>query len=808
MPRIRTSHIARAAGAVAVTCLYFLFENPGSPSLRSAVIWRGAGDKDKDVLNLVNMFIGTVNGGHAFPGASLPYGMAKAVADCLGESHGGFSSDSSPISGFSHMHDSGTGGTVSLGNFPIFPQYCEDDDVSTCKFTRNQRVVARGAHSASPGYFDITLADGIRGEATVKAHTALYRFSFPKNISSTGAPLHPVITLDLTDLADTRNGDAKASIHPQTGQIQGSGIFAPSFGTGQYELFFCADFSGAGQPESSIWEGSGVLSNETSKDFVGLAPGGTLTIFSPPKTNDKILVRIGLSFIDSRQACRNAESEIPSFDFQKVRRAAENEWRNKFDVIKIVPGGIEKDLEVIFWSGFYRTMISPQDYTGENPLWNSTEPYFDSFYCIWDSFRSQYPFLTLVDPNENSRMVKALIDIWKFEGKLPDCRMSLCQGFTQGGSNADVVIADAFVKELGGGIDWDLAYRAVISDAEDELEQWDHAGRGSLHSWKTLGFVPIHDKSDDGWGLPTRSVSRTVEFAYNDFCIAAMAEGLNHREDNGKYTSRAENWRNLFNAEQKSSIGGIDTGFTGFFQPRNANLTWEVQDPARCSPLLEPNSCYLDGSGGETYEGASWLYTFFVPQDMAALILLLDGPEKFTKRLDYLHESGLLYMGDEQAFLTVFLYHYAGRPGLSARRAHGYIPKEFNNTINGIPGNDDSGAMGSFVTLTMMGIFPNAGQNVYLITPPFFKEISIFNSQTGKTATIRNINFDPEYKNIYIQNATRDGKTWSRNWIDHSFFAEGGLLELTLGDVESKWGTRREDLPPSMSTKPKDSMQQ
>ncbi|PVH83272.1 glycoside hydrolase family 92 protein [Cadophora sp. DSE1049] len=752
------------------------------------------------------MFIGTINGGHAFPGASLPYGMAKASADCIGEAHGGFASDGSDISGFSHMHDSGTGGTISLGNFPIFPQYCEDDDVSKCKFAKNQRVVGRGNYDASPGYFDITLADGIRGEATVTTHTALYRFSFPKNVSTTGVPLHPVITLDLNDLANTRTGDGKASIDSVTGQIQGSGIFSPSFGTGRYEAFFCMDFSGVELPSSSIWEGIGTLVNGTTKDFVGYSHGGTSSMFNPPRANDHILVRVGLSLINSSQACQNAESEIPKFDFGKVRKAAENEWRKKFDAIKVVPGGVDKDLEAIFWSGFYRTMISPQDYTGENPLWNSTEPYFDSFYCIWDSFRSQHPFLTLVDPIEQSRMVRALIDIWKFEGKLPDCRMSLCQGFTQGGSNADVVLADAYVKKLGGDIDWDLAYRAVVSDAEDELERWDYAGRGGLHSWKRLNFIPIHDKDDQGSGLRTRSVSRTVEFAYNDFCIAAMAEGLKHKEDSRKYLSRAGNWRNLFKSDQNSSIDGVDTGFVGFLQPRNADLTWEEQDPARCSPLLKPDSCYLDGGGGETYEGACWLYTFFVPQDMAALVTLLGGPDEFTKRLNFLHESGLLYMGDEQAFLTVFLYHYSGRPGLSAKRAHAYIPKEFNNTIKGIPGNDDSGAMGSFVTLTMMGVFPNPGQDVYFITPPFFQEISVVNAQTGKTATIKTINFDPEYKNIYIQSALRDGKAWTSNWIDHSFFAEGGVLELTLGPEESKWGTRKQDLPPSMSTKVEDAI--
>lgn len=193
------------------------------------------------------------------------------------------------------------------------------------------------------------------------------------------------------------------------------------------------------------------------------------------------------------------------------------------------------------------------------------------------------------------------------------------------------------------------------------------------------------------------------------------------------------------------------------------------------------------------------MYTFFAPGDMGDLVLTLGGPSTFVKRLDYLHESGLLYIGDEQAFLPVYLYHYAGRPALSAERAHYYIPSQFNDTVAGIAGNDDSGAMGTFIALTMMGIFPNPGQDVYFITPPFFKEVSIKNGQTGKTATIRSKNFDAGYQNIYIQSVTLNGKPYKKNWLQHSFFLEGGILELTLGKNESSWGTHVADLPPSLS---------
>jgi putative alpha-1,2-mannosidase len=418
----------------------------------------------------------------------------------------------------------------------------------------------------------------------VTEHTALYRFTFPHNTTSAGSVNSPVITIDLNDLANMRARNASVLVDDHTGRMLGNGTFRPSFGTGEYELHFCSDFRGADIQDVGIWDLSGPISGEKARTFGAYTPGGAFARFTTPTTNNNILVRVGLSFISASQACQNAESEIPDFKFENVKQSAEKEWRKKLGVIKLRPGGIDKDLEAIFWSGFYRTMLSPQDYTNENPLWNSTEPYFDSFYCIWDSFRSQHPFLTLVDPVQQARMVRSLIDIYKHEGKLPDCRMSLCKGLTQGGSNADVVLADAYMKDLGGNIDWDLAYRAVISDAEEEPKLWDYGGRGSLQSWKTLNYIPVHDDDILGRGLTTRSVSRTVEFAYNDFCISEMAEKLGHMDDHTKYIQRARNWGTLFKANQTSFINGTDTGFVGFLQPR-----YLLSSPPKL--LRRANSC-------------------------------------------------------------------------------------------------------------------------------------------------------------------------------------------------------------------------
>lgn len=677
-----------------------------------------------------------------------------------------------------------------------------------------RRAVAAVNNSAyaRPGYFTINLDSGIKAEMTTTNHTALYRFTFFNNATVNAAvdgPLSPLFIVDLTDLPDSRS-NGTASVDPGTGRMTGAGTFNPSFGLGSYTLHYCADFA----PGQARIRDTGVFINTRAgtepknitvqKDNNATPlPAGTYVWFEPVAAGAEFTARVGVSFISTQQACRNAETEIPNFDFGGVLAAAEKIWREKLSVLSIDATGVNASLQTVFWSGVYRSMLSPQDYTGENPLWESSEPYYDSFYCIWDSFRSIHPFILLVDPHSQTQMIRSLIYIYRHEGWLPDCRMSLCKGFTQGGSNADVVLVDSYLKNITQNVDWETGYEALVKDAEVEPQVWDVEGRGGLRSWKSLGYIPADDFDPDGNGVFSRSISRTVEYAYNDFCIAEMAQAMGKYDDYEKYLGRSANWLNLYNPDQTSAINGTDTGYRGFLQPRYLNRTFGYQDPIFCSPLNNFTSCYLNEKGHETYEGSSWMYTFFAPHDMAALIATLGGPDAFVRRLDYLHESGLLYIGDEQAFLPVFQYHYAGRPGKSAARAHAYIPSQFNDSTAGIPGNDDSGAMGSFAALAMLGLFPNAGQDVYLITAPFFRAVALTHPVTGRTATVRCVNFDAAYRNIYVQSARLDGAPYARNYLTHRFFVEGGTLELTLGPRESTtWGTGDDAVPPSYGAKP------
>lgn len=207
-------------------------------------------------------------------------------------------------------------------------------------------------------------------------------------------------------------------------------------------------------------------------------------------------------------------------------------------------------------------------------------------------------------------MVRALLDIYKHEGKLPDCRMSLCKGNTQGGSNADVVIADALLKNITKGINWDLAYEAVVSDAEDEPADWSLEGRGNLESWKTKGYVPSDEVDSLHDGLRTRSVSRTLEYAYDDYCIAMMAKERGNISDYNKYISRSQNWRNVFDSNVTLRPSESVEEFKGFVQPKKMDGTFQYENPNFCNPnsgMQRP--CYLFQGGYSTYEGGSWLYS-------------------------------------------------------------------------------------------------------------------------------------------------------------------------------------------------------
>ena len=480
-----------------------------------------------------------------------------------------------------------------------------------------------------------------------------------------------------------------------------------------------------------------------------------------------VLMKIGISFVSIAQARQNLAAEIPRFNFDAVHAAALAQWDRALGKVELK--GETPEQAQIFYTALYHTMLMPTDRTGENPLWKSSEPYYDDYYAIWDIFRTSNPLLLLIAPERETQIVRALVDLYRHEGWLPDARSGNYNGRTQGGSNAEFILTDAFVKGVKG-VDWKTALAAEMHDAETSPADHFKEGRGGLDDWHRLGYVSI-EGSD-------RPASVDMEYAANDFEIALLAKGLGDTADYKKYLERSANWKKLWDPDFSEG------GFTGFIRPRHRDGTW-----------LTPFTAMMSGSwNGDTfYEGNSWTYSTFVPQDVAGMIEKSGGPETFVRRLDAFFDVPARYdVGNEPGFLAPYLYIWAGRPDKTDARVRQIIAASYHAGPDGLPGNDDSGAMSSWYTFGQIGIFPNAGQDVYLIGSPAYPQTTL-HLAGGKDFVIEARNLSAE--NIYVTSATLNGQPLDRAWLRHPEIAAGGRLVLTMANAPSQWA--QHNPPPS-----------
>ena len=358
----------------------------------------------------------------------------------------------------------------------------------------------------------------------------------------------------------------------QVARVSGWGQYVPSFGANWYKVYFCLDVPGvksmayySQNNEISVQHvhGRGEQINMNRGQSGGLfeIDGDYLQ-----KHNFTIQTRIGVSWANENAACKFVEDEIPNgrwerwADFEVVRSKARQAWDDLLGVVTVDTTGVENDVIVDFWTSMYRSFIAPTNITGDQVLWESSEPYWDSFYCIWDSFRVVHPLYAITARVAQAEIIRALIDVWRHRGWLPDCRMSLAPGWTQGGSDGDSLLADSFVKNITKGIDWNAGLRSVITDATVTPGYWDVEGRSAIERRKQLGYVPVDD--DTPGGLVTRSGSKTLEYAFNDFGIALMADAFGLKESAAQYYNASGDWINLWNPNTTSA------GFNGFIIPR------------------------------------------------------------------------------------------------------------------------------------------------------------------------------------------------------------------------------------------------
>ena len=747
-----------------------------------------------DLTRYVDPFIGTQGGGNTFPGASLPFGMVKAGPDC-GElnTNSGYH-PTEPIRGFSQVHVSGAGGGPKYGNILVYP-FSGDLDVDDYGSLRGKEV-------AKTGYYSVELTGGnILAELTCTHKTALHRYTFRKEGKS-GILVDPGKFLGKNTCCFEAQELVGSEIEVLSDrELSGYSRVRGGWNTGgPYTVYFYAIFD---TPSSSFgtWK-SGKVHLTSKSEFDSGDPVGAWFGYDC-KAGQVIGVKIGISFISAARARANCLIEAGALNFDQAMTAARNQWAGYLNrVIIETPSVIEKTK---FYTAIYHTLLQPTDRTGENPLWNSDKSYFDDFYCIWDTYRTNHPLILLMAQEKQAEILNALTDIYEHEGYMPDARSGNHTGRTQGGSNSDMLVAEAILKELPG-VDYEKAYQSMIKNAEiapggDERIE----GRGGLADYLAKGYVSTDFE---------RAGSRTVEYAANDWAIALAARKLGKTADYEKYAKRAGNWENLWKPVEHD-------GSVGFIMPRRADGQWDEQYrdkewnwytetppveigliPYRQIPekylRKEPFTPLTGGSWMDFfYESQSWEYSFYVPQDMARLIEKCGGSEAFVSRLDTFFGKGYFNINNEPGFLTPCLYNYAGRPDRTAEIVTGLMKKYYTDRPDGLPGNDDSGAMSSWYAFQAMGFFPVAGQDVYLIGTPRFSR-TILNLGNDKKLIIIAENLSE--KNIYIESATLNGMPLDPCWFRHSDIAPGGTLKLTMAAKPGGWGTRVR--PPSRSGLP------
>lgn len=710
-------------------------------------------------------FVGTENGGNIVPGAQIPFGFVHASPDTANPNTAGYNSYEN-ILGFSQTHVSGTGGASKYGNFRTTPL--------VGKLRVNNLGSPKSEEAASPGYYTVRLTrSDVKAELTATRLVAMHRYTFPSSKLS-----H--LLIDASAVVQPETGDnAIKNPHPvdcsvrviAPNRIEGTGNFIGGWNQSPYTIHFSAEFD---RPFSSfgtwrdnrIEEGTAAASNE-----------GRVGAYATFDTTDNQIVRmkIGVSFISTEKARANLLGEIPGWDFDAVRRQAEAAWESVLEKIK-VEGGTDEQRR-IFYTALYHSHYMPHDLTGENAWWDSNEPHYEDFYAIWDTFRTHFPLLTLIQPERERDMVRSLVDTYAHTGWMPDSRIAGANGMTQGGSNGDVVVADALAKGVAG-IDYRKAYEALVKNAEIDSPRSLYEGR-ALVDYKRLGYVSMN--------YP-RSASRTMEYAYDDFCIAQVAKILGHDADSRKYLERSKNWLNVWSDETRSA------------RPRFADGRW-LAPFAAAHFYPDKDYSYWDAP---FYEGSGYIYGTYVPHDAQGLINKLGGDEKFIAWLDAFFNNpptrdpafnnSLYNHNNEPDFLAAFLYIHASRPERTQERVRHILATEYMTGRGGLPGNDDSGAMSSWYVWGAVGLYPNAGQPFYYICSPLFARSTI-NLGSGRTFIIE----APETTatNLYIQSATLNGRTLDRAWLKHEEIARGGRLVLRMGAQPSTWG--RGERPPSMS---------
>ena len=744
--------------------------------------------------------IGAEGLGRVYIGPANPFGMVRPGPDCTPSPNSGWLPMPERVDGFAQTHVSGTGGGPKYGNILIQP-YLGD-------LSSNSRPQLRAWEDISLGrYATAYEGSGIQTEVTTAPRASFYRITFPATYyggkaaaadqdGRKGSDDAPSLLVDAGFfLGETPVPDAREAQQLVGSQVQilsdqevaGYSRIRGGWNNGRAYTVYFHLLTDRPFVNSAIWQGGDITPEAKAAADLG---GKTGALLQFPQSTDSLNVAIGISFISELKARENLMRELKALHadgpssgtFDAALNELKDSWEDIISRVQLSADTPEA-LKRMVYTGLYHTMLMPSDRTGENPLWTDPGiPYYDDFYAIWDTYRTSLPLITLLDPARQTDIVNSLINIAKRDGYMPDARSGNANGRTQGGSNADVVVADAYVKNLKG-IDWEQALEAMLRDGEVD-PGYDHEahGRGGLNEYTRLGYVPFGH---------ARSGNRTVEYSLCDYAIAQVAKGLGRQDKADKFGRMAHSWRNLWRSDYTHD------GARGFIMPRDAQGRWMDSIPFGHSKREHPRFAYkstmFEGPWYTPwwsmffYEASSWEYSLSMPHDVKALIDSCGGPEQFARRLDTFFDHGYYNVNNEPSFLTPCLYHWLGRPDKSSDRVRQIVKAHFNDTPRGLPGNDDSGAMSSWLVFHILGLYPNAAHPYYLINSPMVTE-STLNLPDGKPFTIRASGLSD--KNRYIASARLNGEDYPWSTLTHDQLLAGGVLELKMASKPMQWGSR------------------
>jgi predicted alpha-1,2-mannosidase len=718
------------------------------------IVLAGCGKRVSDnrgnerLTEFVNPFIGTGYHGHTFPGAAYPFGQIQLSPDNGTQGWdwcSGYHYSDSIISGFSHLHLSGTG-IGDLADVSFLPV---TSDVVFREGEKNQDFVARYAAKfshkneiAEPGYYSVLMNNGIKAEFTVLERAGIHRYTFPEGGNSTL----------IINLGFAINWDQpyQTSINVADSFLITGTRLSKGWAADQH-LYFAVRFS------------------EPVKNYLVTEAGGknrTVGCFSFMR--NVVEAKVGISSVSVENAISNLDNSVKDLDFNAIRKETSDAWEKELS--KIIIKTDDPAQKTIFYTSLYHTMVSPalfSDLNGEfkgvkgNVMKASGYNRYTVF-SLWDTYRALHPLYTIIEQPRVNDMVKSMLDHYDQSGILPVWELEGNETFCMVANHSISVIGEAVLKDIGD-FDRQKAFEAMkVTSLND---------RDGMGFYDKLGYMPAEKVS--------QSVAKSEEVAIDDWSVAAVAQKLGYKEEADYFGKRSKNYRAYFDNE------------TGFMRGKLSNGKWTTPfDPA-----------FSNHEGSDYTEGNAWQYLWLAPQDVNGLIELLGGKEPFADKLEQLFNvkeavkgeqasadiSGLIGAyahGNEPGHHTTFLFNYAGRPWRTQELNRQIQLEMYQNTPEGLCGNEDCGQMSAWYVFSAIGFYPvNPSELQYQFGSPIVQEAKI-EVAPGKFFTMKASLASKTNK--YIQKVVLNGKELDRTYITHQEIIAGGVLEFVMGGTPDK----------------------